>query len=101
MFPPIKTPLFFFNRSTASKTPPLLNPILLIIAWSFFKRNNLFLGLPSWPLGVNVPISIKPKPKLESSLYNFASLSKPAAKPTGFLNFNPKTSVSNCLFFTS
>ena len=101
MFPPIKTPLFFFKRATASWTPPLLNPIRLIMALSSFKRNNRFLGLPSCPFGVRVPISIKPNPKSDSSRYNLASLSKPAAKPTGFLNFKPKTSVSNLLSLTS
>jgi hypothetical protein len=33
-------------------------------------------------------------------LYKTAFLSKPAANPTGFGNFNPKTSVSNRLSFT-
>jgi hypothetical protein len=56
------------------------------MAESSFKRNRFF-GLPSWPFGVSVPISIKPKPKLDSSLYKIASLSNPAS-PTGFLNFN-------------
>ena len=100
MFPPIKTPLFFFNRSTASLTPPLLKPILLIIAESSFSLNNRFFGFPSCPTGVRVPISIKPKPKFDNSSYNLASLSKPAANPTGFLNLSPKTSVSNRLSST-
>jgi hypothetical protein len=56
--------------------------------------NNLFLALPGWGLGVKVPISMKPNPKSLSSLYNLASLSNPAASPTGLLNFNPKTSRS-------
>ncbi|MDA9679473.1 dihydroorotate dehydrogenase (quinone), partial [Flavobacteriaceae bacterium] len=45
--------------------------------------------------GVSVPISINPKPKLDSSLYSLASLSKPAAKPTGFLKRMPKSSFSS------
>ena len=58
------------------------------------------MGFPSCATGVNVPISIKPNPKFDSSPYNLASLSKPAAKPTGFGNFSPKTSVSRRLSFT-
>src|SRR5690606_580518 len=45
-------------------------------------------------LGVTVPISIKPNPKLVISAIYSAFLSKPAAKPTGFLNLRPKTSRS-------
>ena len=67
------------------------------MALSFFNLKSLFLGFPSCAFGVNVPISINPNPKLLSSLNNLASLSKPAAKPTGFLNFNPKSSFSNVL----
>ena len=44
--------------------------------------------------GVKVPISINPKPSIAISSISLASLSKPAASPTGFLNFNPKTSRS-------
>ena len=72
-----------------------------MIALFDFRRNKRFFGFPSCGFGVKVPISIKPNPKLESSLYSFASLSKPAANPTGFLNFKPKTSVSKRLSFTS
>ena len=99
ILPPIKIPLFFFNLDTAASTPSLLNPILLIIASSFIKRNILFFGFPSCGNGVNVPISIKPKPKFVNSLYNLASLSKPAANPTGFVKFNPKTFLSRRLSF--
>ena len=35
--------------------------------------------------------SIKPNPKLESSLYSLASLSKPAARPIGFGKRMPNT----------
>ena len=72
-----------------------------MIALSSFKRNKRFFGFPSCAFGVSVPISIKPKPKLDNSLYKTAFLSKPAAKPTGFLNFSPKTSVSKRLSLTS
>ena len=45
-----------------------------------------------------VPISTNPKPKSANSLKSNAFLSKPAAKPTGFLNFNPNNSRSKRLF---
>src|SRR6476661_1163946 len=38
---------------------------------------------------------MNPKPNQASSSTSSAFLSKPAAKPTGFLNFKPKTSRSN------
>lgn len=66
-----------------------------MIAWSSFNLNNRFLSFPGWGFGVTVPTSIKPNPKEDNSLYNLASLSKPAARPTGFLNVNPKTSLSS------
>ena len=92
MLPPINTPLFFLSLSTAAATPSLLNPIRLIIPLSSISRKSRFLGFPGCGLGVMVPISIKPKPKLDSSWYKVASLSKPAANPIGFLKCNPKTS---------
>jgi len=51
---------------------------------SSLSLNSLCFGFPTCPFGVTVPISIKPKPKFESSLYSTAFLSNPAAKPTGF-----------------
>ena len=85
----------------ALSRPLLLKPILLIMPLSSLRRNNLFLGFPSWPKGVVVPISIKPKPKFASSLYKTAFLSKPAARPTGLENFSPNNSLSNagCLIW--
>lgn len=68
-----------------------------MIAESSFSRKSLFLGFPSCAFGVGVPISIKPKPRSESSENIFASFSNPAARPTGFLNFKPKTSLSRRL----
>jgi hypothetical protein len=38
---------------------------------------------------------MKPNPKLDSSLNNLASLSKPAANPIGFLNLIPNNSLSS------
>jgi hypothetical protein len=94
-------PFLFLNRSTAASTPSLLNPMRLIKPLSSGKRNKRGLSFPGWALGVSVPISIKPKPNAESSSNIFASLSKPAASPTGFGNFIPKTSRSSFGFFTA
>ena len=66
----------------------------LIIPLSSLSLKRRGFGLPSCGLGVTVPISIKPKPKLASSLYSLASLSKPAARPTGLGKRIPKTSRS-------
>jgi hypothetical protein len=64
------------------------------MAESSFKRNNRF-WVTVLAFGVSVPISIKPKPKLDSSLYKMASLSNQLQVLLDFLNFNPNTSVSN------
>ena len=95
ILPPINTFLLFFKFLTTSSNPTLLNPIRLIIPESSTRRKSRFFGFPDWGLGVTVPISIKPKPKLLSSLYNSAFLSNPAAKPTGFLNLIPNNFFSN------
>jgi hypothetical protein len=71
----------------------------LIKPLSSGKRNNRGLSLPGCGLGVSVPISIKPKPKAESSSNSIASLSKPAARPTGLGNLIPKTSRSRLFPF--
>ena len=42
-----------------------------------------------------MPTSINPKPQYAKSLNISAFLSNPAAIPTGFLNFNPNTVLSN------
>ena len=42
-----------------------------------------------------VPISMKPNPRLDRFLMYFPFLSKPAAKPTGFLNVIPNNFLSN------
>ena len=99
MLPPIRIPLFFFNLLTAECTPSLLKPNLLISPSSSIRRNIRFFGFPSCATGVSVPISIKPKPKLANSLYNLASLSNPAASPTGFGKVKPKKFCSNLLSF--
>ena len=70
-----------------------------MIPWSANNRKRRFLGFPSWGFGVRVPISIKPNPKLESSLYSLASLSKPAARPIGFGKRIPNTWRSSLGWF--
>ncbi len=64
-----------------------------MMPWSLNNLKSLFLGLPDCDFGVTVPISIKPKPKLENWLINLAFLSKPAAKPTGLGKSIPKSLV--------
>ena len=51
-----------------------------VSSWSRNKR----LGYRPEVLGLPFQFYRKTKPKLDSSLYNLASLSKPAANPTGF-----------------
>ncbi len=63
----------------------------LINPSSSVMRNKRGLGLPICGFGVSVPISINPNPKLANSLNHRASLSNPAAKPTGFLKVNPNS----------
>src|SRR3989338_10899217 len=55
----------------------------------FISRQSRGLGLPEqgWP--VIEPTSIKPKPRLGAISVSSAFLSKPAAKPTGFLKNMP------------
>ena len=67
----------------------------MIRDWSLFNLKILFFLFPGCGWGVTVPISIKPNPKLDSSLKSSAFLSNPAASPTGFGNFIPKTSLSS------
>src|SRR6185436_12422129 len=64
----------------------------LISALSFGNRKSLGLSLPACGNGVTVPISTKPKPSASNSLKYLAFLSKPAPRPTGFLNFRFKVS---------
>lgn len=68
-------------------------PYLLIMAWSAVSRKTRGLGFPSWGFGVMVPTSTKPKPILYKPSTASPFLSKPAAIPMGFLNFNPKAFV--------
>mgnify|MGYP003334795724 CR=1 FL=1 len=87
IFAPItKFPLYDLIRFNIFSTPSLLNPNLFINALSSVNLKILFFGLPSWGLGVTVPISINPKPWSLICWKISAFLSKPAAKPTGLGN---------------
>ena len=56
------------------------------------------MRFPSHGLPVIEPISSNPNPVAGKILVRFASLSKPAARPMGFLNFIPSISCFRCLF---
>jgi hypothetical protein len=66
-------------------TPLLLNPILLIKALSFGNLNKRGFSLPACGSGVTVPTSAKPKFRSAISFRYIPFLSKPAARPNGFL----------------
>ena len=85
-------PLYFaaFTLLIKLSTPLLLKPIRLIIAFDSGNLNIRGLSLPACGRGVTVPTSIKPKPIWLNASMHSAFLSKPAAKPTGFLNSRPK-----------
>ena len=87
----------FLRFFTICSKPSLLKPILLIIPSSSINLKRRFFGLPDCAFGVTVPISTNPNPKSANSLNSTAFLSKPAAKPTGFLNFKPNNSRSRRL----
>lgn len=69
--------------------PGLLKPMRLIRAWCSGSRKRRGDSFPSCGFGVNVPASICPKPRRPRASMVFASLSRPAARPTGFGNVSP------------
>ena len=71
------------------------NDMRLMTALSSESRNNRGFGLPDCGLGVSVPTSTKPNPRLSICSNTSASLSKPAAKPTGLRKSSPATRVSS------
>src|SRR6185312_10319908 len=79
------------RRVTTAGSPPLLKPRRLTSAASSPRRNRRGRGLPGCGRGVTVPISTKPKPKRSIASGTSASLSKPAASPTGFGNSRPQS----------
>ena len=66
----------------------------LITARSSASRNSRGFGLPACGRGVSVPTSTKPKPKPSICAETSASLSKPAASPTGLGKSSPATSIA-------
>ena len=77
------------SRTSAASAPPLLNPIRLMTAASSTSRNRRGLRLPACAKGVIDPTSVKPKPSPSSASGTSASLSNPAATPTGLGKESP------------
>ena len=73
--------------------PPLLNPMRLTSACAEVIRNIRGRGFPDCGNGVTVPSSRNPKPSAASPSTAFASLSSPAARPTGLENERPIAST--------
>ena len=82
------------RRATAS-APELLNPMRFSSARSLGRRKSRGCGLPACGSAVTVPTSTKPKPSAPSALNRRASLSKPAASPTGFRKRIPQRRTSS------
>ncbi len=83
------------SRASAASCPPLLKPSRLITARSRGRRNTRGLGLPGCGSGVTVPISAKPQPSRKMASGTRASLSKPAAIPTGFGSDRPANETAS------
>ena len=62
-----------------------------MIAPSLPSRKTRGRGLPGCGRGVTVPISAKPSPMASTAPTTRASLSKPAAMPSGLGNVRPHT----------
>src|SRR5579872_1691328 len=77
------------SRAAAAAAPSLLNPIRLISARSAGNRNIRGRGFPGWARAVTVPTSTNPKPRAPSPDVARASLSNPAASPSGPGNSSP------------
>src|SRR2546430_1151739 len=85
----------FARREATASAPSLLKPMRLITPEISGTRKSRGFGFPGCAFAVTVPISAKPKPRPSHAGSTSAFLSKPAARPTGFGNFNPKTSRSH------
>src|SRR6266516_747091 len=68
----------------------LLKTKRLISARSIGKRNILGFAPPGWGSSVTVPTSISPNPSADNASTATPFLSKPAARPTGLGNDEPK-----------
>ena len=77
------------SRAAAAAAPALLKPILLTSARSAVSRNIRGLGFPGCARAVTVPTSTNPNPSAASPRVPRASLSNPAARPSGPGNSSP------------
>ena len=77
------------SRAAAARAPALLNPIRLTSARSALSRNIRGGGFPGWACAVTVPTSTNPNPSAPSPRVARASLSNPAASPSGPGNSSP------------
>ena len=77
------------SPAAAAIAPALLNPILLTSARSAASRNIRGLGFPGCARAVTVPTSTNPNPSAASPRVPRASLSNPAASPSGPGNSSP------------
>src|SRR3569833_1435423 len=89
MLTPTRTRRRPASRSAAARAPWLMNPIRMLSARSLGRRNSRGRGLPGCARAVTVPISTKPKPNAPSASYASASLSNPAARPSGLGRSSP------------
>jgi hypothetical protein len=71
------------SRAATTAAPWLLKPIRLINARSAGNRNSRGLGFPDCGSAVTVPTSTNAKPRAPRAHSPTASLSKPAASPSG------------------
>ena len=71
------------SRAAAAAAPWLLKPIRLISARSRGRRNIRGFGLPGCGCAVTVPTSTNANPSMPSASGPRASLSNPAARPSG------------------
>ena len=78
----------------AGPCPSELKPYLLITAPCSRSLNTLGFGFPGCGFGVTLPISTKPKPMDSSAGNALASLSNPAAKPSGLVKRKPQASTA-------
>src|SRR5215217_3431831 len=81
--------------AAATVAPWLLKPMRLMTAWCSGRRNRRGVGLPGWGRGVTVPISTAEKPQANRPSTASASLSRPAARATGWAKRRPATSTAS------
>src|SRR5579859_1367565 len=87
------------SRSAITAAPALGNPRRLTSAWSAGRRKRFGAGLAACGRAVTVPISRCANPRAARARGRRASLSNPAASPSGWANSRPiarTTSRSSC-----